>query len=64
MKRENALSCNISKLINMSCNEKATKMKMIEWVQNLYMVTQDQLTKIDFVEDCPGKPAEKVKSRI
>jgi hypothetical protein len=28
------------------------------------MVTQDQLTEIDFVENCPGKPAEKVKSRI
>jgi hypothetical protein len=28
-------------------------MKMIEWVQNFYMVTQDQLTEIDFVENCP-----------
>jgi hypothetical protein len=39
-------------------------MRMTEWVQNYYMVTLDQLTIVDFVENCPGKPAEKVKSRI
>jgi hypothetical protein len=26
------------------------------------MLTLDQLTVVDFVENCPGKPADKVKS--